>query len=806
VLRRSKQSRKRRNSPRGATRAVGSRAPSHALGRALSRSIWVAIALVAFGAGVAVGRTIVRLDRLVAARFEGRLFQVPSRVYAAPTILYPGMDIDRIGLAGILGRLGYRRDTSPNLTAPGGFHWSHRQLDIYLRPFEHPTRPEPARRIRLRLAGRVVESITDPVARREISAVLLEPESIGAYYGMQREQREIVRLEELPDAMIDAVLAVEDQRFERHRGIDWRRVMGAMWANLQAGGIRQGGSTLTQQLVKNFFLTPERTYRRKMQEALMALLVEARYDKEAILEAYLNEIYLGQRGATAVHGVGEASRVLYGKSIQQIGLHEAALLAALIQSPNGVAPHRNPDAAMARRNLVLQLMRRQGRISDEEYERAAAAPIVLAPLTEEPRETRYFLDALRRQLPQHYDSDVLTSEGLRIYSTLDLRLQQHATAALREGLSALEERFASLGPEVSGRLQGCLVALRPQTGEILALVGGRDYAESQFDRCSQARRPAGSVFKPFVYIAALSADSGPFATLATTLDDSPLTVETSVGPWSPANYDREFHGTVGIREALERSLNVATARLAQGVGIERVAAMARRLGIESELPLVPSLALGAADLSPLELARAYATIANGGVRPEIRLFEDVVDRTGARERRAIAFERVIDPATAYLGISLLQGVVEHGTARGLRRTLAGPIAGKTGTSDDSKDAWFAGITPELVAVVWVGFDEPQSMHFTSSQIALPIWSHFVRDATGGRIRGAFIPPPGVERIEIDPLTGARALASCPRRRIEYFLAGSAPQMTCPARAWPDSEEPAPGVIERLFDRWLWGQG
>ena len=752
-----------------------------------------------------MGRTVVRLDRIVQARFEGRLFQVPSRVYAAPAILYPGVDVDRVGLAGILDRLGYRREASPKLSAPGSYSWSHAQLDVYLRRFEHPTRPEPARRIRIRLAGRVIEFIGDPVARRELSAVLLEPESIGSYFGMEREQREIVRLADLPEAMVDAVLAVEDQRFESHRGIDWRRVMGAMWANLQAGGIRQGGSTLTQQLVKNFFLTPERTYRRKAQEAMMALLVEARYDKAAILEAYLNEIYLGQRGSTAVHGVGEASRVLYGKSIQQVELHEAALLAALIQSPNGVAPHRNPEAAKARRNLVLQLMRRQGRISDEEFERAAAAPIVLAPVTEEPRETRYFLDALRRQLPQHYDSEVLVSEGLRIYSTLDLRLQQHATAALRGGLRTLEERFESLAPRGGERLQGCLVALRPQTGEILALVGGRDYAESQFDRCTQARRPAGSVFKPFVYIAALDADSGPVATLATTLDDSPLTVETPVGPWSPANYDREFHGSVGIREALERSLNVATARLAQEVGIARVAATANRLGIESELPIVPSLALGAADLSPLELARAYATIANGGVRPEIRLFEDVVDQSGTRERRAIAFQRVMDPATAYLGISLLQGVVDHGTARGLRRALTGPIAGKTGTSDDSKDAWFAGITPELVAVVWVGFDEPRSMQFTSSQIALPIWMHFVREATGGRIRGAFLPPPGIERVEIDPLTGARALRTCPRRRVEFFLAGSVPEATCPARAWPDPEDAPPGVIERLFDRWLWGQ-
>ncbi len=749
---------------------------------------------------------MVRLDRLVKARFEGRLFQVPSRVYAAPTILYPGVDIDRVDLTETLDRLGYRRERAASIPTPGGFHWGAHRLDLHLRAFEHPTRPEPARRIRMKLAGRVVEAIYDLDAGRELPAVLLEPEPVGSYYGLAREQRELVRLEDLPHAMIDAVLAVEDQRFERHRGIDWRRVIGAMWANLQAGGIRQGGSTLTQQLVKNFFLTPERTFRRKAHEALMALLVEARYDKDAILEAYLNEIYLGQRGSTAIHGVGEAARTLFGKSIKRVELHEAALLAALIQSPNGVSPYRRPEAAQARRNLVLELMHRQGRITSAQLERAAAAPIELAPILEEPRETRYFLDALRRQLPDHYDADVLANEGLRIYSTLDLRLQQHAAAALREGLRSLEERFPALAPQGDRRLQGCLIALRPQTGEVLALVGGRDYSASQFDRCTQARRPAGSVFKPFVYIAALSGDSGPAATLATTLDDSPLTVETPIGPWSPSNFDREFHGDVGVREALERSLNVATARLAQEIGIDRVVIMAHRLGIESELPMVPSLSLGAADLSPLELARAYATIANGGVRPEIRLFEDLVDGGGTLERRAIAFERVIDPGTAYLAVSLLQGVVDNGTARGLRRGLSGPVAGKTGTSDDSRDAWFAGITPELVAVVWVGFDEPQSMQYASSQIALPIWLRFVREATGGRIRGAFLPPPGIERIEIDPLTGARALAACPRRRLEYFLAGTAPEATCPGRPWPQDGDSKPGLLERLFDRWLWDQG
>jgi penicillin-binding protein 1B len=345
---------------------------------------------------------------------------------------------------------------------------------------------------------------------------------------------------------------------------------------------------------------------------------------------------------------------------------------------------------------------------------------------------------------------------------------------------------------------------------VVALVGGRDYGRSQFDRCTQARRPAGSVFKPFVYVAALEpASPGPEVTLAGFLDDTPLEVATVSGPWRPENYDREFHGRVPVREALERSFNVATARLGQRVGIARVAEVARRLGIESPLPEVPSLAIGAADLSPLELARAYATLANGGIRPEIRTFEDVVHPGGGTvARQPIRFERVLDPGTAWLAVSLLEGVVDRGTAHAVRAAgLRGPIAGKTGTSDEERDAWFVGFTPELVVVVWVGFDEPRSLGIPSSRAAVPLWIRFVNEVTGGDIRGVFAKPGEVTRLEIDPESGAVALAGCPRRRVEYFLEGTEPDATCPVWArHRDEREPdgggVPGMIQRLFERWL----
>lgn len=753
----------------------------------LGRALVLSLALLAFGSGVFVARAVLRLDQVVRARFEGRLFSVPTRVYSAPTMLTAGLDIEQIELRDTLRRLGYREEGDPAVATPGAVAWAPGRVRVHLRGFEHPTRAEAPRRIELAVGRERIEEIRELGSGRELSVALLEPETIGAYYGPEHEQRELVRIGAVPRHLIDAVLAVEDQRFEEHGGIDWIRVLGAAWANVRAGGIRQGGSTLTQQLVKNFFLTPDRTLERKLQEAVMAVIVEARFDKSAILEAYLNEIYLGQRGATSIHGVGEAARLYFGKPVRLLRVEESALLAALIRNPGANNPFRHPERALARRNLVLDLMLEQGRIDAGTHGAARSAPLALAERSSEPRDTRYFLDALRVQLPELYDREVLASAGLRIYSTLDVRLQRAAAAAVREGLAELEKRYPELAPKDGPRLQACLVAMRPQTGEVVALVGGRDYGASQFDRCTQARRPAGSSFKPVVYAAALEADAdGPVVTLASLIDDSPFSLETESGSWQPANYDRQFHGTVSVREALERSLNVATARLAQHVGIDNIVDMARRLGVTSPLHPYPALALGAADVTPLEMARVYATLASGGIRPEVLLFEDVTDERGRTlERRRMSGERTLDPATAFVTTSLLEGVVDRGTARSVRSAgFTGPIAGKTGTSDDSKDLWFAGFTPELVAVVWVGYDEPRKMRHAAASIALPIWRRFLEQAVGKRVEGSFPRPASVRVAEVDPVTGALALAGCPRRRPEYFIAGTEPEITCSGSGFP----------------------
>jgi penicillin-binding protein 1B len=753
---------------------------------------------LSFAAGLWAAGWLLELNRIVVSRFEGRRFSVPSQVYAAPIVMYPGADWQRLDLAGWLTRMGYREQNEAGPLAVGHYRWPPGRLRVHLRGFDHPQLPEPNRKVEFQLELGRIRDMWDENGE-PVDVVALEPERISAFYGDDREQRDLVSIDHVPQHLISAVYSIEDRRFEEHHGIDPRRIAGAMLANLRAGGIREGGSTLTQQLVKNFFLTPERTFRRKSTEAVMALMVEFRYEKEQILEAYLNEIYMGRRGSTAIHGVGEASRFFFGKRVADLAVDESALLAAVIASPNAMSPHRHPERAKKRRDLVISLMRNQKRLSEEVAERALHRPISLAAITLESSQDRYFLDQLSVQLPEVYDHELLSVEGLRIYSTLDSSIQRAASRALREGLDALDEKLGneqSEGGDEAPVLQGCLMAMRPQTGEILAMVGGRNYSRSQFNRCTMAHRQAGSAFKPIVYAAALAPQSGPLVTLASRIDDEPLRIETSEGAWEPVNYDKKFRGPVSVREALERSLNVPAARIGQFVGVGKIVEMARRLGIDSRLPPVASLALGTAEVTPLEMAIVYATFANGGLRPTPRSFIGLLDDKGVGQEQwpLAGARRVLDPGTAYLTTSLLEGVVDRGTGAGIRaRGLQGPIAGKTGTTDDERDLWFVGFTPEIVAVVWVGYDEPKEIGVPSSRGALPIWADFLGEVSSGRVRGVFARPSSVERIEIEPSSGARALAGCPERRPEYFLEGTGPTQTCPERA-PGER----GLFDRLF--------
>jgi penicillin-binding protein 1B len=571
----------------------------------------------------------------------------------------------------------------------------------------------------------------------------------------------------------------------------------ALSTNLLAGELRQGGSTLTQQLIKNFLLTPERTVQRKWREIFMALLAERRYSKDEILENYLNEIYLGQNGLQSIHGVWEASRFYFGRTPEELWLGETALLAGLIRAPNNASPYRNPERARQRRDTVLGLLRDAGDITADEYAAAAAEPLRAAPLTPGRNAAPYFVDFLRRDLSRNYPAEVLTTAGLDVYTSLDAQLQQIATAAVSDGLAELEQRHPRLLQD-ERRVQAALVALRPQTGGIVAMVGGRDYQTSQFNRVTQAVRQPGSIFKPFVYLAAFEAapTSDDPITPASAVVDEPFEWRYDDRTWTPDNYGDEYFGRVTVRRALELSLNAATARVAYRVGLEPVLDMAQRLGIASPLPRYPSAVLGAVEVTPFEVAQAYAVIANQGLRAAVRAANKVVDRHGQTiERRPVEVERVASPEAAFMLEHVMTGVLDRGTGQGVReRGFTHPAAGKTGTTNDGRDAWFAGFTTDLLAVVWVGFDDGEPFALTGAEAALPIWTAFMRRATAASPVAEFPPPAGVALVRVDPYTGAIATSACPETIIEAFWRGQEPTAACPLHIHPsEPRAPARGI-------------
>lgn len=735
--------------------------------------------LVLFGAG-AIAVYAVSLDRVLVEKFSGRRWDFPSKIYSDSTLLYPGVNLRALGLERRLERLGYR-EVGERVSRPGQYRRSAERLEIYLRPFPYAAGPSPARAVSVHTKGGRVVRIEDAVTGAELPSLELEPELVAGLYQDVWEQRRFLPLEKIPALLVHAVLAVEDQRFFEHHGIDPLGIARAFWTNLASGRIVQGGSTLTQQLVKNFFFGSERSFRRKFREAIMALLAERRYSKRKILETYLNEIYWGQNGPQGIFGVWEASRFYFRKEPSELSLPEAALLAGLIRAPNAYSPFRNPERARARRNHVLRLMHRRGILTKAQLREAEAAPLGVVPPPEERPDAPYFVDFLRRELLRNYPEETLVRDGLWILSTLDVEMQKAAERAVREGLEELERRYPRLAKS-GAPLEACLVALRPQTGEIKAMMGGRDYRQTQFNRVTQARRQPGSVFKPFVYLAALDHAPGRSAVRPTTLLlDEPFTWEYDGRRWSPENYRSVFFGPVTVRTALERSLNAATARLARETGLERIRSVARRMGIESPLPLYPAMVLGAVDVTPLEVATAYAALANQGLRATPFAVRAVLDPSGKLvERRPVEIHQAVRPEVAYLVTHILEGVLDRGTGADVRRLgFLEPAAGKTGTTNDYRDAWFAGFTPDLVAVVWVGFDDNRPVGLTGAQAALPIWVRFMKEATAAYPSRPFQPPPGVRLVRIDPESGKLATERCPRSIEEAFLEGEEPVEPCP---------------------------
>jgi len=717
-------------------------------------SIFLVALLVITSGGLISGAWYLKqLEDIVTQKFEGRKWFFPSKIYSDSYLLYVGINLRLDELTEKLRRLGYFEIQGPP-KRKGDYRVvkSRGEVEVYLHDFDFPTERRRGQPVRIAFQRSTVARIENLATSQEIFDLELEPELVTGLYERIWQERKVVKLDEVPPLLVRAVLAVEDERFFRHHGLDPIGILRAMWVNLRSMSFQQGGSTLTQQLMKNFFLTDERTLSRKIPEAIMALIAERKYSKQTILENYLNEIYLGQRGSQGIFGVWEAAQFYFAKPLGDLTLGESALLAGLIRAPNRLSPYRSTAAAMARRNVVLTKLFNDRVITRRQYETALAEKLPRRALVKITNDAPFYVDYLRRELDENYSNAVLTKEGLRIFSSLDLQLQRKAERALVEGLKKLEAEHPALrrkGEEDS--LEGAIVVIRPQTGEIKAMVGGRNYQKSQFNRVFQAKRQPGSIFKPFVYLAALmfGGESGVRYTPYTVINDSRFTWSYDGKEWQPDNYNNEYFGAVTVRRALESSLNSATGRVAQDVGIRRVREVAHRLGIQSALPAVPSLALGSAEVTPLEVAVAFSTLANGGVRTRPLAVKLVVDQNSQPlEKRDVRVEQVINPQLAHMMNHLLKGVLDRGTAASARRMgFTRPAAGKTGTTNDYKDAWFVGYTPDLLAVVWVGFDGQSKLNLSGSAAALPIWTEFMKSATANMPVTDFIEPEPMYEIE-----------------------------------------------------------
>ena len=710
--------------------------------------------VAAVAAGVLAYRAQRRLSSLA---LDGLGESFSTRIWSAPFVLRDGEPSEAGRLLERLERLGYRRVALP--PAKGEYRWEAPELSVGLRGFSAPGTAQAEGLFTLLRDGSGAWRLADSRGGK-VPDLLLEPELVTELSGSKRIRRDPLSWEHIPASLREAVVAAEDKRFWTHWGVDPRAILRATWANLRGRDL-QGASTITQQLAKNIFLSPRRTLSRKLSEAALSVYLEHSLDKRRILTLYLNEIYLGQDGSSSVMGMRAAARHYFSKDTPDLTLGESAALAGMIRGPGLYSPFQYPAACRARRDQVLRLMHAGGTISERELRAALAEPVVAVrgAGSEERREHAYYVAEVVRELLPRYGGDVLYRNGLSIHTAMDPLLQSYAQKTVR-----------------GSKHQAALVALDPRTGDVLALSGGRDFAQSQFNRATQAQRQPGSAFKPFVYAAALKIGLTP----ATVLSDRPRTYPGDGGGWSPSNYDGIYHGTATMREALTHSLNAAALDAASRAGLRRVQETARACGITSPMRDDLGLALGASELGLLELVSAYEPFAAQGRHATPRLVTAVLDSEGAvLEAPAPEATIALDPAVASLVTSLLESVVKEGTARSLKALgFTAPAAGKTGTTNDGRDAWFVGYTPALLAGVWVGDDANRALKLTGSKDALPLWAAFMKEAAADRPGGDFTRADGIVEVTICPESGMQARSGCPRKRTELFISGTEPMREC----------------------------
>ncbi|MCW3150712.1 penicillin-binding protein 1B [Stutzerimonas stutzeri] len=704
------------------------------------------------------------LDAVVQEKFSGKRWTIPAKVYARPLELFVGQKLAKNDFLTELDALGYRRESAA--TGPGIASVAANNVELHTRGFQFYEGAEASQRVRVRFSGDYVAGLTRANGS-ELAVARLEPLMIGGLYPAHNEDRILIKLDQVPPYLVETLVAVEDREFFEHFGVSPKSIARAVWVNLTAGQVRQGGSTLTQQLVKNFYLTNERSLSRKATEAMMAVLLELHYGKQEILEAYLNEVFLGQDGRRAIHGFGLASQYFFGRPLAELRLHQVALLVGMVKGPTYYNPRRHPERALERRNLILDLLAEQQVVTVEEATSAKQQPLGVTQRGSM-ADSSYpaFLDLVKRQLRQDYREEDLTEEGLRVFTSFDPILQLKAEKAMSETLKRLGK-----GAEA---VEGAMLVTNPETGEIQAMLGSRQPGYAGFNRALDAVRPIGSLIKPAIYLAALEKPSQ--YTLTSLLEDEPFSVKGGDGQvWKPQNYGRQAHGTVYLYQALANSYNLSTARLGLDLGVPNVLKTLARLGAEPDWPAYPSMLLGAGGLRPIEVADIYQTLANGGFNTPLRGIRSVLTAEGEPLKRyPFQIQQRFDPGAIYLTQYAMQRVMHEGTGRSAYNQLPRSLnlAGKTGTTNDSRDSWFAGFSQDLLAVVWLGRDDNGKTALTGASGALQVWSDFMRRADPLPLDMPV--PDNVVHVWVDSRTGQGTDQRCPGAVQMPYIRGSEP--------------------------------
>lgn len=708
----------------------------------------------------------VYLDAVVQEKFSGKRWTVPAKVYARPLELFVGQKLAKDDFLKELDALGYRRESA--VAGPGGVSVAGNNIELHSRGFQFYESVEPSQRVRVRFSGDYVAGLTQ-AGGGNLAVARLEPLLIGGLYPAHQEDRVLIKLEQVPPYLVETLVAIEDREFFNHFGVSPKGVARAVWINATAGQLRQGGSTLTQQLVKNFYLTNERTLARKATEAMMAVLLELHYEKKDILEAYLNEVFLGQDGQRAVHGFGLASQYFFSQPLSELKLDQVALLVGMVKGPTYYNPRRNPERALERRNLVLDVLAAQGVASTEEVEAAKQKPLGITQRgTLADSSFPAFLDLVKRQLREDYQEQDLTEEGLRIFTSFDPIMQLKAESALADTLKRLS------GRKGVDQVEAGMVVTSPESGEVQAIIGSRQPRFAGFNRALDAVRPIGSLIKPAIYLTALERPSQ--YTLTSLLEDQPFSIKGQDGQvWSPQNYDRKAHGTIYLYQGLVNSYNLSTAKLGLEIGVPEVLKTLNRLGVEQQWPAYPSMLLGAGGLSPMNVANMYQTLANGGFNTPLRGIRAVLTAEGEPLKRyPFQIQQRFDSGAIYLLQNAMQRTMSEGTGRSvysqLPRSLA--LAGKTGTSNDSRDSWFAGFSQDVLAVVWLGRDDNGPTPLTGATGALQVWTDFMRKADPLPLDMPV--PDNVVQAWVDASSGQGTDPSCPNAVQMPYIRGSQP--------------------------------